>query len=268
MSYATVFYRNGSGGTFIRKILTKLFLNSISTDIPYSRYGSAHVGSGDWHNVCMEHDFRLIPKVLNTNQSVLVITQSTNREFFARSLNQVMKWGFEKQSYSKKNIESFSYINHLINDYLGQGYNAITETISKNRFNPKYLNICMYFGANYLKNENTNLLMPHEELLSLSTEVELSLLKSCITMPYQCILDHDTETLLNTIEKVIKKSLTEEQIRFVVRNFDNYIAKQNPMLMKDPEEYFNQLQIKAFAQLDEMKREYDLNACNNGQPML
>ena len=119
-----------------------------------------------------------------------------------------------------------------------------------------------------MQNPPTNLILPYEKKFTLPIEEEIQILKSCITLSYQCILNHDTETLLNTIEKVIKKSLTEEQIRFVVRNFDNYIAKQNPMLMEDPEEYFKQLQIKAFAQLDEMKREYDLNACNNDQSML
>jgi len=263
----SVVFRGGSAGIFVRKLLENIFLDNLSINIEYTANGSAHVNKLliPFKFAGSTHDFSTIPELLNKGQTVIVITQTTTREFFARSLHQVIKWGLEQQY--RDNLREFDFIYDGINSYLGSGYSSIARLITDNRFDTKYLNICAFFGAIHLCNPSSNFLLSHEEKISLPLD-HLHLLESCISMPYQCILDHDTDTLLSTIAKAINQPLTDAQVEFVVRNFNNYISIQNTLLLKDPEEYFKQLQIKAFAQLDEMKREYDLNACNNDQSML
>lgn len=74
-----------------------------------------------------------------------------------------------------------------------------------------------------------------------------------VILPYRYLINNDVELLQDSISKLFKRQLTEEEIKFIHSTFNTYRSKQNIEILTDPLLYFNTRKAKAIETVKKIK---------------
>ena len=209
------------------------------------RYFHKHPG------VTFTHIHGNIPlyKVLFPKSKILVITCDTIEEKAASLLHVILKYMIgdppASGGYTSGRPDWLSRIHALILTHIGQQHIDIVDIIIKDLH--KYTDIILYFSLKqrfFEFNFGTNI----DNIDTINIED----FENCTILPYSCIMKGDSELFLQILESIHNSKFTDSQNECALRNFKRYYACQNQLILSDPLEFFNQLEIRAMSQLNSM----------------
>jgi hypothetical protein len=67
-----------------------------------------------------------------------------------------------------------------------------------------------------------------------------------VILPYSYLINNDINLLQDTVSKVFDRQLSNDEIKFIQTNFDNYRYKQDNEILKNQLLYFNSRKQSAF----------------------
>lgn len=205
------------------------------------------------------HDYTNIPiyKSLFPNAKILVITATSDKEKLTITLMHVIKNLLDANVSTPFTPEERS-------DIISRWHNSVIDDLA--RVIPKdklsealsdddivqfmYINkMLRYYGL--LEYQHMSVSDKKGHLNPRPYDIEN--LTNCICLPYRYIVNDSIDLLTSVLEQVLSKSFTNEASEFARYTTKLYRNNQNPQILEDPHQYYNQLASKAKSKIRELK---------------
>ena len=257
-----VVYRGGTCGQFVRNVLCSVITETYQ-DLQFSKYGSAHhvhlikSNLSVWNQgnsldrsveATQTHAFSDIPELVSKYDRVAVITLTPNsrEEFIIRNINLLLKFYLEKQV---TDINPVPQLRRNLLSYLGFKYVDLVDKLCESKYDEEYKDICLYFLYK-------DFLSTNDYLLDLEKETE-GPTDGAIDLPFKCIIEGDTNTFVDFVERVVGDPLSDKQKEYTRAMFERYYSSQNLLLFKHPKLFIEYTKVMALGKLNKLKQQYD-----------
>ncbi len=230
-------------------------------------------------HVIITHDFTNIPiyRKYYPNAKILTITLNSPVEKFIATFFQIEKTIMDpnfKPIFPKKMWESM--VNYWIEKYYQYLTKEIGYTLSKkiieNRYDDVYKNLILYTSMNIMidiynlqplfNNDNDqdfiNFVQDYKRdkdsiIKSIGDHYSKFVDENCIAVPFNIIVNCESEEMIKIIEFVLEIELSENQKKFVTENMYSFAKKQNQAIIKDPIEFYNTIKKEAIDYFNTLK---------------
>jgi hypothetical protein len=81
-------------------------------------------------------------------------------------------------------------------------------------------------------------------LYKVGNTLESYIVDKCIVLPYNYLLNNDSDLLIAKITELFDRTISEEEQNFIKNSFIKYRSAQNQILLTDPVKYYNDLKNK------------------------